>query len=138
WDGKSRVYHHTAPINMLYGFYQALLLIQEEGLEPICKRHLAAHRRLVAGLEALDLEMLVAPDHRLPMLNAVKVPAGVDEAAVRSDLRKTHNIEIGAGLGPLAGKIWRIGLMGHTAREQNVDRFLTALDTVLTTAKKGK
>lgn len=131
WDGKNRVYHHTAPINMLYGLYQALLLISEEGLEPIFARHLEAHRRLVGGLEAMGLEMLVSPQHRLPMLNSVKVPHGVDEAAVRSALRKDHRIEIGAGLGPLTGQIWRIGLMGHTAREKNVDRLLAALKIVL-------
>jgi len=127
WDGANRVYHHTAPVNMLYAFYQALLLIHEEGLESVFARHLSAHHRLVEGLEKMGLEMLVAPEARLPMLNAVNVPDGVDEAAVRGALRRTHRIEIGAGLGPLAGKVWRIGVMGHTARPENVDRLLSAL-----------
>jgi alanine-glyoxylate transaminase / serine-glyoxylate transaminase / serine-pyruvate transaminase len=131
WEGASRVYHHTAPINMLYGLYQALLLIFEEGMEQTFDRHLLMHKRLVEGLEAMGLQMLVAPEHRLPMLNSVKVPEGVDEAAIRNALRKEHFIEIGAGLGPLAGKIWRIGLMGHTAREANVDRLLDAFKTLL-------
>lgn len=131
WEGNKRVYHHTAPINMLYGLYQALLTIFEEGIEKVFKRHLEAHRRLVAGLESMGLEMLVAPEHRLPMLNSVKVPEGIDEASVRRALRTDHLIEIGAGLGPLTGKIWRIGLMGHTAREMNVERLLSALKSVL-------
>jgi len=131
WEGKKRVYHHTAPINMLYGLYQALLLIFNEGIENVFDRHLKTHRKLVTGLQAMGLEMLVAPAHRLPMLNSVKVPEGVDEAAVRNALRREYLIEIGAGLGPLAGKIWRIGLMGHTAREENVERLLFALKAVL-------
>jgi alanine-glyoxylate transaminase/serine-glyoxylate transaminase/serine-pyruvate transaminase len=131
WDGANRVYHHTAPINMLYAFYQSLLLIHEEGLETVFARHQREHERLVAGLKKLELEMLVAPEYRLPMLNAIRIPSGVDEAAVRMTLRKTHKIEIGAGLGPLAGKVWRIGLMGHTARKENVDRLLSALKTEL-------
>ena len=131
WEGNKRVYHHTAPINMLYAFYQALLLIFEEGVEQVFERHLKEHRRLVAGLESMGLEMLVSSEDRLPMLNSVKVPKNVDEAAVRSALRKDHLIEIGGGLGPLAGQIWRIGLMGHTARKENVERFLLALKTIL-------
>ena len=131
WKGATRAYHHTAPINMHYGLYQALQLILEEGLGAVYQRHLTYHQELVKGLEALGLSMLVAPESRLPMLNSVKVPAGVDEAAVRSALLKEHKIEIGAGLGPLAGKIWRIGLMGHTAREENVSRLLTALGGLL-------
>ena len=131
WDGANRVYHHTAPINMLYAFYQSLLLIHAEGLKSIFARHQNMHHKLVAGLEEMGLEMLVAPEYRLPMLNAVKIPAGVNEASVRAALRKTHKIEIGAGLGPLAGKIWRIGLMGHTARIENVQRLLSALKTEL-------
>jgi alanine-glyoxylate transaminase/serine-glyoxylate transaminase/serine-pyruvate transaminase len=127
WDGAKRVYHHTAPVNMLYALDQALLCIVEEGLERVHDRHLAAHRQLVDGLEALNLEMLVRAESRLPMLNTVKVPEGVDEAAIRRRLLEQHDIEIGAGLGPLAGKVWRIGLMGHTARSQNVDRFFKAL-----------
>ncbi len=131
WQGAKRAYHHTAPINMLYAIDAALEAILEEGLEAVFARHAETHRRLVAGLEAMGLSMPVAPASRLPMLNAVRVPEGVDEAAVRSRLLKEFDIEIGAGLGPLAGKIWRIGLMGHTARAQNVDRLLDALKKIL-------
>jgi alanine-glyoxylate transaminase/serine-glyoxylate transaminase/serine-pyruvate transaminase len=127
WEGAKRVYHHTAPINMLYGLYQALLSIMEEGLENVYERHRKTHRRLVAGLQELGLEMLVSEPYRLPMLNAVMIPEAVDEASVRTELLNKHRIEIGAGLGPLAGKIWRIGLMGHTARTKNVNRLLGAL-----------
>ncbi len=132
WKGASRAYHHTAPINMHYGLYQALQLILEEGLDAVYQRHLHYHNELVKGLEVLGLSMLVAPDSRLPMLNSVRVPEGVDEAAVRSTLLKEYKIEIGAGLGPLAGKIWRIGLMGHTARQENVTRLLSALKSIHT------
>ncbi len=131
WEGAKRVYHHTAPVNMLYGLYQALRCILDEGLEKVYQRHRQAHEQLVAGLAELGLEMLVEPDYRLPMLNAVRVPDGVDEAAVRNALLEKHDIELGAGLGPLAGQIWRIGLMGHTARPQNVQRLLVALKSVL-------
>jgi len=131
WDGASRVYHHTAPINMLYGLYEALRLLSAEGLDAAFQRHRDMHQQLVAGLQQLGLELLVAPDCRLPMLNAVKVPTGVNEAAVRKSLLEKHDIEIGAGLGPLAGKIWRIGLMGHTARPENVQRVLGALAQAL-------
>lgn len=131
WEGAKRVYHHTAPINMLYGIYQALYLILEEGLDNVYQRHLENHNALVAGLDKLGLKMLVKPASRLPMLNAVCVPEGVDEAAVRSALRTEYKIEIGAGLGPLAGQIWRVGLMGHTARPESVDRLLEALKSIL-------
>lgn len=127
WQGSTRAYHHTAPINMNYGLYQALDNILDEGLENVFQRHKENHQKLVAGLEALGLEMLVAPDYRLPMLNAVNIEKIVDEAAIRGRLLNEFQIEIGAGLGPLAGKIWRIGLMGHTARPENVDRLLDAL-----------
>ena len=131
WEGEKRAYHHTAPINMLYGLYQALLLAFQEGLEAVYRRHLRVHEQLAAGVGELGLSLLVAPPARLPMLNAVRVPEGVDEAGVRTRLRSEFKIEIGAGLGPLAGKIWRIGLMGHTAREENVDRLLEALRAIL-------
>jgi len=108
-----------------------LSLVLAEGLPAAYGRHLEMHRRLVAGLEKLGVQMLVPPGSRLPMLNAMKVPAGVDEAAGRASLRNKHKIEVGAGLGPLAGRIWRIGLMGHTARAENVDRCLAALADVL-------
>ena len=131
WGGQSRVYHHTAPINMIYSLYQALLLIVEEGLENVFKRHMDNHIKLVDGLENLGLEMLVSPDYRLPMLNSVRIPDGANDVEVRSRLRNEFKIEIGAGLGPLAGKIWRIGLMGHTARPENVNRVLQALKEIL-------
>ena len=131
WEGRKRVYHHTAPINMLYALYQALFLILEEGLKHVYQRHLDNHHALVAGLQALGLKMVVEPKYRLPMLNSVYVPDGVDEAAVRTVLLEQYQIEIGAGLGPLSGKIWRIGLMGHTARPENVARLLDALKSLV-------
>jgi alanine-glyoxylate transaminase / serine-glyoxylate transaminase / serine-pyruvate transaminase len=129
--GQNRVYHHTAPVNMLYGLYQALLVIFEEGPEAVFRRHMESHLALVEGLKGLGLAMLVDEPYRLPMLNAVSIPQGVDELSVRRRLRDEFKIEIGAGLGPLAGKIWRIGLMGHTARKENVTRVLAALREVL-------
>jgi alanine-glyoxylate transaminase/serine-glyoxylate transaminase/serine-pyruvate transaminase len=131
WEGKTRVYHHTAPINMLYALYQALFLIIDEGLEQVYERHLQTHRRLVQGLETIGIKMLVEPHSRLPMLNSVYVPDGADDAQVRGELRTRYKIEIGSGLGPLSGKIWRIGLMGHSARDENVDRVLAALKEIL-------
>ncbi len=131
WEGKARVYHHTAPINMNYALYQTLSLIVEEGLENVFRRHLECHNLLVQGLEDLGIKMLVSPDFRLPMLNSIYIPEGVEDAEVRSKLRYSYKIEIGAGLGPLAGKIWRIGLMGHTAKKENVARMLTALKEIL-------
>ena len=133
WEGESRAYHHTAPINMLYALYQALWLILDEGPEKVYQRHQECHEQLVTGLEELGLEMLVDRYCRLPMLNAVKVPQGIDEAGLRRRLLKEYKIEIGAGLGPLAGKIWRIGLMGHTARPANVERLLKALRETINT-----
>ncbi|MEN6317309.1 MAG: alanine--glyoxylate aminotransferase family protein [Syntrophaceae bacterium] len=129
--GQNRVYHHTAPINMLYGLYQALYCILQEGTEKVFARHRQSHLALVEGLEGMGLRMLVEKQYRLPMLNTVYSPEGVDELSVRKQLRSDYKIEIGGGLGPLAGKIWRIGLMGHTARRDNVDRFLDALRTIL-------
>jgi alanine-glyoxylate transaminase/serine-glyoxylate transaminase/serine-pyruvate transaminase len=130
--GKKRAYHHTAPINMLYALYRSLqMIVEEEGMEKAFERHRKAHEQLVTGVEELGLEMLVDKDYRLPMLNSIKIPDGADDAAVRSALRNEHKIEIGAGLGPLAGRIWRVGVMGHTARPQYVDRFLKALKAVL-------
>jgi alanine-glyoxylate transaminase / serine-glyoxylate transaminase / serine-pyruvate transaminase len=131
WEGATRAYHHTAPVNMIYGLYEALVQILEEGPAAVHQRHQEAHEQLVAGLEKMGLEMLVVPEYRLPMLNSVKIPEGAEDAAVRNALLTDHRIEIGAGLGPLAGKVWRIGLMGHTARPQNVERFLGAMATVL-------
>ncbi len=129
--GENRVYHHTAPVNMLYGLYQALYLILQEGPDKVFARHRESHEALVAGLEVMGLTMLVEKPFRLPMLNTVYSPEGVEELSVRKRLRREFKIEIGGGLGPLAGKIWRIGLMGHAARNENVTRFLAALKATL-------
>ncbi|MBU2551961.1 MAG: alanine--glyoxylate aminotransferase family protein [Proteobacteria bacterium] len=129
--GEERKYHHTAPINMTYGLREALRLIAEEGLDARFERHRLNHRALVAGLEAMGLAMLAPEAERLPMLNAVRVPEGADDLKVRQSLMRNWNIEIGGGLGALAGKIWRVGLMGHTSRRQSVYLFLSALETVL-------
>ena len=130
-EGGKRTYHHTAPVNSLYALHESLLLLQEEGIENAWARHKAQHAALAVGLEKLGLEFVVPAGARLPQLNAVKVPAGVDEAAVRTKLLKDYNLEIGAGLGPLAGKVWRIGLMGYTCRQENVLFCLAALREVL-------
>ncbi|AQA18683.1 alanine--glyoxylate aminotransferase [Halioglobus japonicus] len=126
-----RAYHHTAPVNDLYALHESLVMLQEEGLENAHARHLRNHKALVAGLEAMGLSMAVAEEHRLPQLNAVNIPDGVDDAEVRSALLQDFNLEIGAGLGALAGKTWRIGLMGHASSERNVLACLTALEAVL-------
>ena len=131
WEGATRTYHHTAPINMIYGLYQALKAILEEGPENVFDRHRKAHLALVESLESRGFELLVPPDYRLPMLNSVLIPEGVDDALVRKRLLEEFQIEIGSGLGPLTGKIWRIGVMGHTARIENIDRFSKALSAVL-------
>jgi alanine-glyoxylate transaminase/serine-glyoxylate transaminase/serine-pyruvate transaminase len=131
WEGATRAYHHTAPVNMLYGLYQALSLILEEGEAQVFDRHMAAHRQLVRELDHSGVRMHVDATCRLPMLNAVSIPTGVVDAEVRSRLLREYRIEIGAGLGPLAGKIWRIGLMGHTARPENVEKLIQALKAVL-------
>ena len=130
-DGPRRSYHHTAPVNALYGLHEALRMLEEEGLEAAWARHRRLHGALVRGLEAMGLELAVAPPHRLPQLNAVRVPEGVDEAAVRRHLLERYDLEIGAGLGVLAGSIWRIGLMGHACRLENVLLCLTALEDAL-------
>jgi alanine-glyoxylate transaminase/serine-glyoxylate transaminase/serine-pyruvate transaminase len=131
WEGQKRAYHHTAPINMIYALYQSLFNLLEEGLDNAFARHRKNHELLVAGLEKLGLQMFVDASCRLPMLNAVVVPDGVDEAAVRRRLREDFMIEIGAGLGPMAGKVWRIGLMGETCRPANVERILSAFREIL-------
>jgi alanine-glyoxylate transaminase/serine-glyoxylate transaminase/serine-pyruvate transaminase len=128
WGGEGgRTYHHTAPINALYGLHEALVAIFEEGQQAAIVRHARMHEALVAGLEAAGLSMLVAEPHRLPQLNTVKVPDGVDEAAVRTHVLTHWDLEIGAGLGPLKGKVWRIGLMGASATAWHVRLCLTAL-----------
>ncbi len=129
--GAERKYHHTAPISMIYALNQALEVILEEGLDARFERHALNHRALVVGLEAMGLQMLVEPAYRLPMLNAVRIPDGVNDGAVRAALLREHNIEIGGGLGPLAGRVWRIGLMGHSSTRENVLRLLNALGDIL-------
>ncbi|BAU47049.1 alanine--glyoxylate aminotransferase [Sulfurifustis variabilis] len=131
WGTGKRTYHHTAPINPLYGLHEALVLLKEEGLEASWARHRQQYEALRAGIEAMGLSYLVKEPHRLPQLNAIRVPEGVDDATVRSKLLHDYNIEIGGGLGALAGKLWRIGLMGHGANPKNVMSCLGALDAVL-------
>jgi alanine-glyoxylate transaminase/serine-glyoxylate transaminase/serine-pyruvate transaminase len=129
--GAERKYHHTAPINMIYALREALRIIAEEGLKARFGRHKKNHRALVAGLEAMGLKMLVPQSERLPMLNAVRIPEGADDQKVRKALLEEFGIEIGGGLGDLGGKIWRVGLMGHSSTKKNVFLFLSALETVL-------
>jgi alanine-glyoxylate transaminase / serine-glyoxylate transaminase / serine-pyruvate transaminase len=129
--GSDRVYHHTAPINMSYGLYEAVSIILEEGLDACFARHELNHRALKAGLAAIGVGYAAQDGYQLPMLNAVHVPAGVDEAKVRSDLLNRFGIEIGAGLGAFKGKVWRIGLMGYGARPANVYLVLSALEQLL-------
>lgn len=131
--GQERVYHHTAPISMNYGLHEALRLVLAEGLEKRFERHQQNHEMLKAGLLRLGLKLSAQEGHQLWQLNAVTVPTGCDEAAVRKRLLNEFNIEIGAGLGPLKGKVWRIGLMGETSSPSNVRTFLAALETILKT-----
>lgn len=132
WGGNSkRAYHHTAPVNNLYALHEALLMLREEGLEAAHARHRHNHEALVAGLEAMGLAMAVAAEHRLPQLNSVLIPEGVDDGAVRTALLNSYDLEIGAGLGALAGKTWRIGLMGYASNKRNVLKCLGALESVL-------
>ena len=130
WGGD-RVYHHTAPINMTYALHEALRLVLEEGLEASWTRHRKNHEALRAGLAKLGITYAAQPGHELPQLNAVKVPDGVDDAAVRKALLERYNIEIGAGLGAFKGKVWRIGLMGYSSRKENVTKLLAALEELL-------
>src|SRR3954453_22255392 len=129
--GQNRVYHHTGPINMTYALYEALRLIHEEGLENCHGRHMRNHKALRAGLAALGIKYSTQEGHILPQLNAVFVPAGVDDAAIRSALLNRFGIEIGAGLRAYKGKVWRIGVMGFGSRPGNVLLFLSALEQLL-------
>lgn len=131
WSGAKRTYHHTAPVNPLYGLHESLVILAKEGLEAAWARHRDNHLRLRAGLEALGIRFVVSEEARLPQLNSVWVPEGVDEAAARARLLQEFGLEIGAGLGALAGKVWRIGLMGHSSRPANVALCLSALETVI-------
>ena len=130
-QGVKRAYHHTAPVNSLYALHEALLILHEEGLENAWERHRQHHNALVAGLDALGIKMLVDEAIRLPELNTVAIPEGIDDAAVRSALLERFDLEIGAGLGKFAGNAWRIGLMGNGCNKQNVLHCLSALGTVL-------
>ncbi len=129
--GKGRTYHHTAPVNMTYAIREALRLLAEEGLENRWARHQNAAERLYAGLEDMGLTCHVPREHRLHTLTTVRIPAGVDGKAVTNKLIDDHNLELGGGLGDLAGKVWRVGLMGYNATPENVDTFLAALKQVL-------
>lgn len=132
WEGAGkRSYHHTAPVNALYALHEALVQLHSEGLEQSWQRHRQMHERLADGLGALGLDFIVPQGERLPQLNTVTIPQGVDDAAVRAALLNDYNLEIGAGLGDFAGKAWRIGLMGYGARRENVTLCLAALAEVL-------
>jgi alanine-glyoxylate transaminase/serine-glyoxylate transaminase/serine-pyruvate transaminase len=129
--GSERQYHHTVPINMNYALREALRMVAEEGLENRFARHLLNHRALVAGVEAMGLSMLVPKGERLPMLNAIRIPEGADDLKVRRALLNEFRVEIGGGLGDFAGKVWRVGLMGHSCSKKNVFLFLGAMETTL-------
>jgi alanine-glyoxylate transaminase/serine-glyoxylate transaminase/serine-pyruvate transaminase len=132
WDGDGkRSYHHTAPVNTLYGLHEALVMLQEEGLENAWRRHINNHNILKNGLEEMGINFVVAENDRLVQLNSVWIPEGVDDAQVRSTLLNDYNLEIGAGLGDFAGKVWRIGLMGYASRRENITLCLAALKEVL-------
>ena len=129
--GQKRSYHHTAPINALYGLHEALVILEEEGLDPAWARHQKHHLALRAGFEAMGLGLAVPEAERLPQLNVVRVPEGVDEARIRGRLLEEYQLEVGAGLGALAGKVWRIGLMGHSCNLKNVLLCVGAFETIL-------
>lgn len=128
WDGESkRSYHHTAPVNSMYALHESLKMLKEEGLENAWNRHYQNHLKLKAGLEELGYEYIVEEKYRLPQLNAVKFPANINDTEARKYALEKHNLEIGGGLGPLAGKIWRIGLMGYSSKQENIDLCLKVL-----------
>ncbi|MCR4402060.1 MAG: alanine--glyoxylate aminotransferase family protein [Firmicutes bacterium] len=129
--GKDRFYHHTAPVNMIYALYESLRIIHEEGLEARFARHVLHSDALKAGLSAMGLRLFAQEGYRAPMLTSVEVPAGVDDARVRQYLLTKYRLEIGGGLGPLKGRIWRVGLMGHSCTRANVMLFLSALEDAL-------
>jgi len=129
--GPDRVYHHTSSSTLNYSLLEALLLIEEEGLENRIERHLRNHRALATGVEAMGLEMVVKPEHRLPTLNTIRIPEGVDDMKIRGRLLENFNLEIGGGLGIFKGKAWRVGLMGYSSSPENVLFFLSALSRSL-------
>lgn len=131
WGATTRTYHHTAPGNSLYALHEALLLLKEEGIENAWARHQRHHAALKAGLEAMGLSYVVQEGYRLPQMNAVYIPQGIVDLDVRRRLLADFNLEVGAGLGPLAGKVWRFGLMGYSCKAENVMLCLSALGSVL-------
>ena len=131
WAGAKRAYHHTGPISMVYSIHEALRIILEEGLENRFERHRNHHEILKEGLEAIGVEFLVDLPYRLPMLNAIKIPDGIDDVQVRSRLLDEYNIEIGAGLGEFAGKVWRIGIMGESCTKNHINMLLSALKQII-------
>ena len=132
WEGEGgRSYHHTAPINALYGLHEALLILKEIGIENSWKKHMDNHLILKEGLQDLGISYLVDEDDRLPQLNSIFIPEGVDDLTSRQKLLNDFNLEIGAGLGVLAGKIWRIGLMGSSSNKSNIDHCLESLKQVI-------
>lgn len=131
WGGGSRVYHHTAPVNMLYGLYQALFNIFDEGVENVFQRHLDAHKYLIKSLQQLDLQLFAEEPHRLEVVNAIRMPEGITAAELKARLLNDYNIEVGGGYGSLDGKIFRVGLMGYNAHSYNVDILMNALSDIL-------
>ena len=129
--GAKRAYHHTAPVNTLYGLHESLVMLTEEGLENSWNRHQENHQLLRDGLQNFGIHYLVEESSRLPQLNSVIIPDGLNDKEVRNSLLANYNIDIGAGLGALAGKIWRIGLMGYTSRKENIERLLSAMKETL-------
>jgi alanine-glyoxylate transaminase/serine-glyoxylate transaminase/serine-pyruvate transaminase len=129
--GEERTYHHTAPINMLYALHEGLRIVLEEGLETRYERHRSLGGQLQAGLMERGLDLLVDEPYRLPQLTSVRLPADVDERSLRRELLERYGIEVGGGLGSLAGAIWRVGLMGETCSKENVGIFLDAVDELL-------
>jgi alanine-glyoxylate transaminase/serine-glyoxylate transaminase/serine-pyruvate transaminase len=132
WQGGAkRAYHHTAPVNSLYALHESLLMVYEEGLENAWQRHTNKHQQLRTGLESLGLSFTVDSAYRLPQLNLVNIPDGIDDAAIRGELLHRYGLEIGAGLGVFAGKVWRIGLMGSACTEKNIHHCVSSLREVL-------
>jgi alanine-glyoxylate transaminase/serine-glyoxylate transaminase/serine-pyruvate transaminase len=130
-QGAKRAYHHTAPVNSIYALHESLIILHKEGLKNAWARHQKNHLDLKSGLDKLGLELVVEQSYRLPQLNMVRIPTGVDDVQVRNRLLNEFSLEIGAGLGELAGNVWRIGLMGCGSSQKNVDYCLSSLETVL-------
>lgn len=131
--GAKRAYHHTAPVNSLYALHESLLMVHEEGLENAWRRHADRHAQLCQGLESIGLSFAVEKSYRLPQLNVVNIPTGVDDALVRNELLNRYSLEIGAGLGEFAGQVWRIGLMGSACTEKNIQHCVSSLEQVMKT-----